>query len=410
MTVPEVDPRTVSIADVYKADRLAARLTRSGSAVEFRYQPEYLAAPGRAVATTLPVSDEPVHTSSGSVPAYFAGLLPEGRRLTALRQRIKTSLDDEFSLLVAIGSDASGDVVIVPSGHLPEHTMPAVRWDGAGGGLSFAQLAADAGRNERRGIAGVQDKASAAMITLPALDRGRDAILKLNPPEYAHLVENEAYFLAAARHAGLLIPAFSLVHDERGDAGLLVERFDRCEPPSTHYGDGQQLHRLAMEDAGQVLGIYPAAKYTVTAEDASRALIAHCQARPVAARDLFRQWVFAWLTGNGDMHAKNIAILHSGGEWRISPAFDLPSSLPYGDTTMALSLDGRFHDLSRRSFLNFADAIGLPARAASTALDELLESTQRVLDDWQEQREPFMRLRQQTCVAQLRYRRRLLTA
>ncbi|HHU66493.1 MAG TPA: hypothetical protein GXZ33_01375 [Corynebacterium sp.] len=30
-------------------------------------------------------------------------MLPEGRRLTALRTAVKTSADDEFSLLLAVG-------------------------------------------------------------------------------------------------------------------------------------------------------------------------------------------------------------------------------------------------------------------------------------------------------------------
>ncbi len=39
------------------------------------------------------------------------------------------------------------------------------------------------------------------------------------------------------------------------------------------------------------------------------ALAALCKARPVAVRNLYLQFVFAWLTGNGDLHAKNIAVL-----------------------------------------------------------------------------------------------------
>ena len=47
-----------------------------------------------------PLSEEPVVTRGRGVPAYFAGLLPEGRRLSGLRRALKTSADDELSLLV----------------------------------------------------------------------------------------------------------------------------------------------------------------------------------------------------------------------------------------------------------------------------------------------------------------------
>ncbi|WP_326549788.1 HipA domain-containing protein [Micromonospora sp. NBC_01813] len=45
---------------------------------------------------------------------------------------------------------------------------------------------------------------------------------------------------------------------------------------------------------------------------------------------------------NGDAHAKNFSVRQGvDGEWRVSPAYDTPSSYPYGDTTMALSIGGR---------------------------------------------------------------------
>ncbi|MEU4433473.1 HipA N-terminal domain-containing protein [Nocardia rhamnosiphila] len=58
--------------------------------LEFRYLPEYLTASDRPIATTLPLTDEPIRTFGGSLPAYFAGLLPEGHRLSVLRRAVKT--------------------------------------------------------------------------------------------------------------------------------------------------------------------------------------------------------------------------------------------------------------------------------------------------------------------------------
>jgi len=84
---PPPDPRRIGRADVYVGDELAAHLTRTGNDIEFRYTPEYLDRGGPAVATTLPLNEQPVVTVAGAVPAYFAGLLPEGRRLSALRGR-----------------------------------------------------------------------------------------------------------------------------------------------------------------------------------------------------------------------------------------------------------------------------------------------------------------------------------
>jgi HipA N-terminal domain len=64
-------------ADVYKAGRLAATLTRSPHGTTFSYLTEYLSSGLSAVATTLPLADTPVHTAAGAVPPFFAGLLPK---------------------------------------------------------------------------------------------------------------------------------------------------------------------------------------------------------------------------------------------------------------------------------------------------------------------------------------------
>lgn len=71
----------VTRADVYKAGELAAHLSRleTGSVV-FSYSSDWIADGGDPVASTLPVTAEDIVTTGGAVPAFFAGLLPEGRR------------------------------------------------------------------------------------------------------------------------------------------------------------------------------------------------------------------------------------------------------------------------------------------------------------------------------------------
>ncbi len=396
------DLRGVETAYVLKGDRLAATLTRVGVGIEFRYLVEYLADPGPPVATTLGLTAEPVITIAGAVPPFFAGLLPEGRRLTALREAVKTSLDDELSLVLAIGADAIGDVRVVPANLAPAIPAPTVKWH-EGADIDFRKVLERNGIVERRGMSGLQDKASAAMITLPASSSGRDSILKLTPPEYPFLVENEAWFLGLARQVGFSVPQFQVITDRVGARGLLIERFDR-----TYEND--VLIRHPAEDATQVLGIYPADKYLVTAEQMSIALISHCQSKKVAARDIFRLFLFAWLTGNGDLHAKNASIINVEGEWRIAPIYDVPSTLPFGDHNMALSLGGRDHDLSRKSFLQFADTIELPVAAATRAIDEMLIATEPVVQLFESRVEPFTHPRNTEALSQIEYRRRLLLA
>lgn len=50
-------------------------------------------------------------------------------RLTALAGRLKTSLDDMFTLLVAVGEDCVGDVSVVPTGLSPSAPAPFAAGD-----------------------------------------------------------------------------------------------------------------------------------------------------------------------------------------------------------------------------------------------------------------------------------------
>ncbi len=128
------------------------------------------------------------------------------------------------------------------------------------------------------------------------------------------------------------------------------------------------MRRLPLEDGAQVMNLPPASKYAVSSEDVVLALAGLCKARPVAVRNLYLQFLFAWLTGNGDLHAKNVSVLsrpRSG--WMVAPVYDIPCTLLYGDDTMALAVGGKVKGLKARHWRDFADAIGLPQRAAAAA-------------------------------------------
>lgn len=357
--------RLINSADVYKAGVKAARLRRLLDRTEFSYLPAYLGSGHPPVAWSLPVQAEPVIAPAAAVPAFFAGLLPEGRRLTALRRTVGTSADDEFSLLLAVGSDTIGDVQVVPAGDAPAATSPVVVDDFSK--VVFADLFAQAigQQPDRIALPGVQDKVSGQMMNMPVQGLSAGYILKLNPPEYPHLVENEHFFFRAAARTRLRLAEVELVHDHAGEPGLLVHRFDRLH-------ENGAVRSLAVEDACQVLGRWPGDKYVISTEEAICGLARHCRAPGVAALELYRLLVFAYLSGNGDLHAKNLAILDDKrGEWRITPAYDLPSSALYGDRAMALPIAGRIRQqLSWPMLRSLGETTGIPARLAAEVIRE----------------------------------------
>lgn len=174
--------------------------------------------------------------------------------------------------------------------------------------------------------------------------------------------------------------------------------------------DGSSLS-LAVEDGCQLLGRWPADKYSVSSEALARTIVALCAAGPVAARDVFRQFAFALLTGNGDLHAKNLSVVRdASGEWRVAPAYDLPSTVLYGDSSLAIPLGGKRTSISRRLLLDFAEAIGLRRPAATRWLGELVDGTESLIPTLEAGVLPLGEDAIHRSVRELKNRRRLLTA
>jgi len=405
------------VADVYKAGVLAARLERHEGGTRFSYLPAYLASGGPAVASSLPLSTEPVLSAAGAAPPYFTGLLPEGRRLNALRRSVKTSVDDELSLLIVAGANPVGDVQIVGHGEPldpDEHAVelnPKVPVD-------FDALLGDSGLIDPVALAGVQDKLSAGMISMPVASAGRRYILKLNAPEFPHVVENEFVMFRYAAKLRIPLSKVRLIRDVGGRPGLLVERFDRIPLAGGPHG---AVQRLAVEDGAQVLGLYPADKYNVGYGPVCHALAEYCAAPLPALRNLAIQAAFAWLSGNGDLHAKNVSMVQQpSGEWAVAPVYDIPSTVVYGDKTLALTLDGKRTGISRRHFLGWATGLGLAERAAVQVLElglkasgplvAHLESGTAFAGTNDDGASPFPAQVTRSWLKELKHRRRLLEA
>ncbi len=362
----------VESASVFKAGRLAGHIDRTLEGTTFSYSTEYLAEGGPSIASTLPLSDKPFVNGSGAVPPFFAGLLPEGRRLTSLIMRLKTSADDELTLVTAVGSNTIGDVQIFEAGQQRPlvSVEPIVALPRDMAIASFDRLLEESLDVERIGLPGVQDKVSGRMITLPAKASTDSFILKFDPPEFPQLVENEHFFLALARKAGLDVEQSQLLTDSTGKKALLATRFDRL-------GGGETATSLAVEDACQALGYWPKDKYKPSAEKAAKALIRLSAAKPAAAGALLGQMLFAWLTGNGDAHTKNFSVLGIDGEFAVAPAYDLPSSVFYDiDSTMALSVMGHKAGISGKIWQSFAEELGLKPAFARRVMREVLAATE----------------------------------
>lgn len=320
-------------------DRRGPRLTYTDTALA-RYE---LGTP--LLTLSLPVDRRTY--PQGVVRSFLDGLLPEGEARRAIARDIGESSNDTFALIRALGRDCAGAVVIQPA----EDPPPPPPTTATAAPLSSEELESlvrelrsaplGAGGRVRVSLAGVQEKL--VLTRMPDGRWGRPIdgtpsthILKPEIAAYPMTVENEAFCMRVAMHLGLSVAQVETT-EIAGRKLIVVERYDRDVAAD---GTVQRIHQ---EDLCQAAGIAPEAKYE---EDGGPSLsrIAGILAT-VTPRDSLERLLEAVVVnsalGNGDAHAKNFSLLHEpGGALRLSPLYDIVSTLHYGDDRLAMHVDG----------------------------------------------------------------------
>jgi serine/threonine-protein kinase HipA len=103
----------------------------------------------------------------------------------------------------------------------------------------------------------------------------------------------------------------------------------------------------------------------------------HASAPRIELLRLLEVIAFSYVIGNGDHHAKNISLLWRDNRIVLSPAYDLLSTLPYGDNHMALRMDGRDAHFKRAHFIEFGGRFGLSPKAVTAMLNQIVTRTSR---------------------------------
>jgi serine/threonine-protein kinase HipA len=187
--------------------------------------------------------------------------------------------------------------------------------------------------------------------------------------------------LAWAQEIGIRVPEFRLVQvtDVQGlpdelrfdeTLALAIRRFDRDE-------QGARIHQ---EDFAQVLNVRPRDKYRGH-NYATIANIVRTVCGEPDYEELVRRLVFVVLSGNADAHLKNWSLVYPDGRRaRLSPAYDLVSTLAYGpalDQRLALRLSGEkdFSSVARSHFETLAEKIDAsPERTGALVTETALRA------------------------------------
>lgn len=361
-----------------------AVVVRERSRLRMEYTPEALDRYELGVpllSLSLPVTDE--RYPQGVVRAFLDGLLPEGESRKAIARDFGIRETDTFRLIHAIGRDCAGALVIQqadePAPPQPTTLTAELLTDEKIGELVANLRSAPLGASGRVRIslAGVQEKL--LLTRMPDGRWGRPVdgtpsthVLKPEIAAFPNSVENEAFCMRLAKYLGLPVAQVETAIVD-GRRLIVVERYDRVVDP-----DGTVI-RLHQEDFCQAIGVPPDRKYEEGGGPSLGRIagIVQAAAAPDSVETLLRLVTFNVLIGNGDAHAKNFSLLHEqSGALRLAPAYDLMSTLFYGDDRLAMYIDNvrRTDRVTAERIVNEASSWGMSRTRASEIVASLLES------------------------------------
>lgn len=317
--------------------KLAGRLRQEDKGgFSFQYTPEWLSAP-EAAPLSIRLSLRPEPFADEACRVFFNNLLPEGTTRALIARKLGISEGNDFKLLAALGGECAGALSLSP------HGQP---WGkSASGKGSYEPLKQEeldrmiermaqsplliAHEDLRLSLAGAQQKLPVffrdGKFYLPHGSYPSSHILKPAVPDFAGIIENEAFCMRLAQACGLPVPQATVLKGKY--PVYMVERYDRCRD------DKGKLGRIHQEDFCQALGYSYSRKYEADGGPGLEkcfALLDGHSTQPAPDKRLLLQWiVFNYLIGNCDAHAKNLSMLMSKEEYRLAPFYDLLSTRIY---------------------------------------------------------------------------------
>ncbi len=325
-------------ADDVKVGQLYGHRRRGTESATFQYEPSYLARPGAyAVDPMLPLASGAFQTPvDPDLFNSFRDSSPDrwGRGLRDRQEQLRAAEVDqaprqlgELDHLLGTRDDLRQGALRFrrqdpgPFLEVPDRGVPALTELGELLAVAARVENDEAGADEVRRMVQAGSSLGGARPKTHVRDRdGSLAIAKFPSArtDTWNVMAWEYILLELARRAGILVPAARL-ETIGSQYVLIVTRFDR-EPTTQHrVGYASALTMLEARDGEQRSYL----DIVETIEEVS----------PRATEDLQQLWrriAFSVLTSNTDDHLRNHGFLQvGGGQWTLSPAFDLnPNPAP----------------------------------------------------------------------------------
>ena len=327
-------------------DRLIAELdlpvalsSGDGWGLHFRRKPPFELSPHLPYGAGL---------DKAAIRHFFVNYLPESPYAERVAAKFTPRPQTDAQLLACLGYELAGAFSVEESANQAVRTKRVDGYDS----LTFnaveeavrdsrdrADAVAFQSQLARLSLAGAQDKfalwfnpKATSVNERFKLPKGRAASTHIFKPastdtRYPFLPANEYACAMLARRLGLCTADTDIL-TLGGVRTLVTKRFDRRQSSAT----SQAVVRLHQIDLCQMLNRPREAKYGseggIDLADFFNAST-HLAIPALARQDLLRSWLFNFLIGNHDAHAKNFSFSYAQKKWHLAPLYDLLCVAPY---------------------------------------------------------------------------------
>jgi serine/threonine-protein kinase HipA len=197
----------------------------------------------------------------------------------------------------------------------------------------------------------------------------------LKPPfdAYPEMPELEDLTMHMAELLKIKTAEHTLIKLRSGELSYLSKRFDRTKKDKLHVEDMAQLTETLAEN-----------KYRGSMEKIGKIILKFSAYPGIDIIRFFELTLFSFITGNSDMHLKNFSLIRNEeDEIVISPAYDLLATkllLPNDEEDLALTLNGKKSNFSKKDFDEFSENLGIN----KSALKKIYEKFEQSFEDFYE--------------------------
>lgn len=319
---------------------------------------------------------------------FFSGLLPEEDSRKKIADYLHISETSTLKLLEALGGECAGLISILSEDEDDSFSKEtSYKLDSNNYELLDDKRLSEfiekmntrplikADDKLRLSLAGAQEKLALAKINgewyLPLNGAPSTHILKpARTGSLSSLAQNEYICMKLAKNFGLPVPEVDLLKIAGKDI-FVVERYDRIK-------ETDSILRLHQEDFCQALGIMSTSKYQNDGgpgiADIFKTILKVCTVPALESQKFLRYVLFNYLMGNCDSHGKNYSLLYKNNRVKLSPLYDVVSTIIYSGLTDKLSMKiGKHYEIQKvtqEDFSLLAESLNIKYSVLSKIFDD----------------------------------------